>query len=344
MKKGTEKALPAKHIPYSQLLLCLAVGFGAHWLLAHYSETTTSSDTHSFNEADSTLRLRGKYNLINPLLVCGNTDSKDFDEYNDLKLKIQKVINAKITDGSAKTVSVYFRSNGKWLGINENEKYSPASLNKVPIMMAYYKKAEENPGILSQELIYDGSFDQNKQETFRSEYDITPGAYTIENLIKAMIVNSDNNALILLYNNIDHNSLKEVYTDLGLSVTSDSGLIDSISAKEYSYFFRLLYNATYLNDTYSERAMELLASASFPQGIRSGIPKNTTIAQKFGERSTPNKNGIDIERELHDCGIVFNQTHPYNICIMTRGTNFEQLSNTIKAVSTVVYQEIENLK
>jgi hypothetical protein len=55
----------------------------------------------------------------------------------------------------------------------------------------------------------------------------------------------------------------------------------------------------------------------------------------MGEREL--QNGI---RQLHDCGIVYLESHPYLLCIMTRGYDFEKLSKIISMISSQVYSEM----
>ena len=46
------------------------------------------------------------------------------------------------------------------------------------------------------------------------------------------------------------------------------------------------------------------------------------------------------EKQLHDCGIIYSPTNTYVLCIMTKGTNFTDLANTIKNISSMVYSYI----
>lgn len=293
----------------------------------------------------SSLRQSTDYKLISPLLLCGALDNKDFTEYKALEKKINDFI-ASTVNGKSTLVGVYFRDlvNGHWVGINENQKFSPASLLKVPIMIAYFKFAQKNAGSLSKAISYDGSFNVNDMEYFHSDYLIKPGVYKIEDLIKAMVINSDNNATKLLSDNIDHDSLAEVYTDLGLFLPPDDKPDgDFISAKSYSYFFRVLYNATYLFKRYSERALEILATPNFPQGISGSVPTEVVVAQKFGERSLFTNTGVLDHRELHNCGIVYNPKHPYVLCVMTKGRDFPSLAQTIQGINRIVYDDVSQL-
>src|SRR6185436_5295057 len=94
--------------------------------------------------------------------------------------------------------------------------------------------------------------------------------------------------------------------------------------QNYSHLFRALYNGTYLSHDASEKALELLSRTKFSDGIVAGVPKETTVSHKFGER-TLSLNTSSIN-ELHDCGIVYYPGHPYFLCIMTKGTSdFEEL-------------------
>ncbi len=72
--------------------------------------------------------------------------------------------------------------------------FVPASLLKVPVMMAYYKQAESDPTLLSKKITFTKSVDQSVE--YFASATIKPGTtYSVEELIHAMIVNSDNDAL-----------------------------------------------------------------------------------------------------------------------------------------------------
>lgn len=99
-----------------------------------------------------------------------------------------------------------------------------------------------------------------------------------------MITNSDNEAKELLIQDIDETFLQKVYTEIGINTAGDLTK-DFISVKDYSGFFRLLYNATYLNRDLSEKALKILSKTNFDKGITAGLPKGITVAHKFGERA-----------------------------------------------------------
>jgi hypothetical protein len=136
----------------------------------------------------------------------------------------------------------------------------------------------------------------------------------------------------------------DVYSDIG--ITPPKTLVEeTVSVKDYSYLFRLLYNGTYLSKSMSQYALELLSNVDFKDGLRLGVPAETIISQKFGERTFVEKNTITgvkrvLFKELHDCGIVYYPKNPYLLCVMTKGNDFKNLESVINKVSNIVYQEI----
>ena len=141
---------------------------------------------------------------------------------------------------------------------------------------------------------------------------------------------SDNVAADLLAENIlNVNEMwSALFKELGLSqVLAEKGVAQKLTVNELSLFFRVLYNATYLNRENSELALSLLTRTRFQKGIRAGIEdQNVVVASKFGERSYDGPDRPKDDKELHDIGIVYLEENPYILCVMTKGTDFDQTS------------------
>lgn len=71
------------------------------------------------------------------------TENKNINLENQLKDYEQDLI----AKGDIINLSVYYRNltNGNWFGIEEKELFSPASLMKLPLLLAYYKLEEQQP-------------------------------------------------------------------------------------------------------------------------------------------------------------------------------------------------------
>jgi beta-lactamase class A len=235
---------------------------------------------------------------------------------------------------------VYFRDlgSGPWFGLNEEEEFSVASLFKVPIMMALLKHAESNPQILVQTLGYTGQTPGLENVT-DADKTVLPGHYySVDELLRRMIVYSDNISKELVKARLDAidpavDELHQTYKDLGL-IGPDDTLSAKLTVKQYSSLFRILYNGFYLNKEMSQKALDLLSQAEFKDGLVAGVPTGVRIAHKFGIR----EDGQD--KQLHDCGIVYDPLTPYLICIMTRSDSFQNNAMAIQNISRMVYDEV----
>jgi len=279
------------------------------------------------------------YRYINPLLECDFKASPN-KNMGVVRNNIEKLINKDSYKKDISTASVYYRdlNNGPWFGVNEEADFSPASLVKVPVMMAYYYEAENNPAILDKEILANEDYDYSEQN-IAPENKLEKGKkYKISDLIERMLVYSDNYAYYLLLNNIDGKKIEKIYDDLGISlakVDDPSGNI--LSVKSYSSLFRVLFNSSYLNKYYSEKALSMLTKTKFYDGLVAGTPANIEISHKFGERRFLETGEV----QLHDCGIVYYSDRPYLLCVMSRGKDLDKLASFIKDVSNMVFDYVK---
>ena len=107
-------------------------------------------------------------------------------------------------------------------------------------------------------------------------------------------------------------------------------------------FYRILFNASYLNRADSEEVLKILSNTTYRNGIPAGVPENVLVAHKFGERYPTNvENNSQLHMlQLHDCGIIYYPKRPYILCIMTRGDNLETQQTVIAHISSFIYEKI----
>ncbi len=273
--------------------------------------------------------------FVEPLLAVGNFEL--LRDFGSLQYRIERMVTQFKAEKSAKRVSVYFRdlASGRWMGTGENEKYAPASMYKVALLLTILKAAESDPSLLFHLLTFQNGMTPPSEREPAPRL-IVGQSYSITKLLQYLIVNSDNDAKNLLQSFISPESRREVFTDLGLTPPDLNDTGDSLSAKDYSIFFRVLFNGTYLSPASSESALELLSRPEFTEGLVAGIPKETSVAHKFGRRIF-NEVNAPAREELHDCGNVYLANHPYFLCVMTEGWSDETLSGIISQISQTVY-------
>lgn len=261
--------------------------------------------------------------------------------YNDpipFKYKLNTLVKQREDGGAVRKISVYYRDllDGPWIGINEQREFNPASLMKVPVMIAWLKRAEKNSNELKRSFVYDGKDDKSVLQNIKPAKTLVPGtSYSVEELLNFMVRYSDNNATALLYFNLKREELDEILDNMDVNNVPDNGN-NAISVTGYSGFFRILYNATYLNREMSEKALQLLSYEDFPQGFSSGVPKGTVMATKFGESDSGE---AGVGKQLHEFGIVYHPKGPYILGIMTQGSDYARQADAIRDISALVYAE-----
>lgn len=314
----------------ASIVLAFSIGFAV----------ANKTNVNIIKDDDEIIRKNFNYKYINPILEC-NPDIAQNNNFNSLKKDINQLISQEIQKKNISFASIYFRdlNNGPWFGINEKEYFAPASLIKVPILMTYLKKAENDSSLLQKKISLIITPDGDSIQNIKPSVSLAPNQeYTIEDLLEKMIIYSDNDAYNTLAQNLTEDEFIKIYKDLDIDIskafTDPNGNIITVSG--YSSFYRILFNASYLNQEMSEKALSMLAQTQYKDGLVAGVPKDVAVAHKFGERKFLDSG----ETQFHDCGIVYLPKKPYLLCIMTRGNDLTKASNVIKNISQKVYQTL----
>lgn len=282
-------------------------------------------------------RLEG-YKFIKPILY--NNNECESGKYKKLKASIIGKIEQYRQSGRIDKVSVYLKllSNREYISINESGMYHPASLMKLPILITFLEMEERNPGMLNKQITFHIPKDGLPVQAYNTHQIQAEKSYSIRDLLKYMIVYSDNNATYLLNNSIDLIAFRKMFSDLGLVVPDVSDMNYQLSAKDYSVFFNIIYNAGYLTIKNSAFASELLSKCDFKHGIQNGIPSNTNIIHKFGEWGDSNNPSL---HQLSESGIIYLDNSPYLLTIMTQGKVLTKLPSVLSEISKTIYNYLK---
>jgi beta-lactamase class A len=213
-------------------------------------------------------------------------------------------------------------------------------------MMAYFKWAETNPLVLRKTLTYKGTENQaEEQKHIKPLAELQPGKrYTVNDLIFRMIAYDDTSAYSLLSANLPPGRLDRIFKDLNVEYDPHKDKEeDSLSLSAFAGLYRVLYNASYLNEEMSEKALRYLSKSTFRDGMASGIPQNIELAGKHGERTEAvTKNGEEDELyQLHEFGIIYHPNRPFLVGIMVRGNDFNKLMKVVRDITRLVYEEVD---
>ncbi|HEY5998570.1 MAG TPA: serine hydrolase [bacterium] len=294
--------------------------------------------------ADSYEIRAGGHSYTNPLLECEVGGERLYRAIRPFGAGLEKLAPTLAGEGRVDDVAVYFRdlNNGAWIGWHEQQQFVPASLAKLPIVLAAFLQADADPAFLARTIVYQGGPAEADPDFANPESNLERGrVYTVDELIRRIARFSDNASANLLAGVLPPGLLARVYADLGIDPERAASGTVSLSPKEYGAFFRVLYNASYLSRGNSERALRYLDDSTFELGLVAGVPAGVHVSHKFGVWEEARGGGA-APLQLHDCGIVYHPNRPYLLCVMTTGANYVRMATAIEAVSRFVWQEVEN--
>ncbi len=297
------------------------------------SDVATDAAANTTESCEYTIsRLEG-YKYIQPVYMAEpKCESRVFIP---LKSQVVDFIEQMKTSGELDYASVYLKdlNTNDWMEIDPTSTYHPGSLFKVITMITFLRMAETDMSILEKDVPFNSSEVPPKQ-TFNSK-SITPGkTYKIKELIRYMIVYSDNYATMLLHRYMNIDIFQKTFTDLGLQKPDLHDRSYALTVKEYSKFISVLYDGGYLTIPASEFAISLLCESDFKMGVTRELPGNIKTAHKFGEAGKPG------ERELHESAIIYLQGKPYLLTIMTKGRDAVKLAEIMSHISKMTYDSM----
>jgi beta-lactamase class A len=320
------------------LILLSGLTIAAHIYIdkSHLHKTETVSVDNSGCPSSFTIVRENDKKLISRLYLADiETESS---KYSTLKLELSRMILSYTEKGTVQTASVYCRNmnDGSWMSIDGDKLYMPGSLMKVPIMIYFLMMEQEHKGILNRELLYEKPKQNFPSQVYRGDSILSGRKYKIADLLRYMIVESDNNATHLLSKNLESDPFRKIFTDLEIPPDEINDVNYQINTKEYSKFLRVLYNATYLHRNASEEALELLAKSKFNGGISRPLPPGTIVAHKFGEC------GRDDDMTFSESAIIYLKNKPYLLTIMTKGSLLQDQTDLVSELSGEVFRFMSN--
>jgi beta-lactamase class A len=280
--------------------------------------------------------------LIHPLIDINVARSRKDPWLAALEAKTIRLISQLKKEGLATDISMEFVDIERTaqFDVDDTIRYKPASMVKLPMMIAYLKQHEDDPELLNRRL----TLLQMPPQPFTPEYPpkrrLPLGKdYSINELLEAMVSRSDNDAAYTLFNYMHPGALSHLYEDLGVLGPEANNPNQLVTVHDLSAFLRILYVGGYLSWDHSQQALEYLAASDFSEGLRALLPPGTTIAHKYGEAGDSESNLTQI----HDCGFVYHPKGPYMLCVLTRGKEQHKQATAIARISKLVYDEVDNL-
>ncbi len=273
--------------------------------------------------------------------LINQTVTSNLDKHFIINFKPLKDEMAAIQKKYSQKTYIYFDylNNAAWVGLGERDLFTAASTIKVPLAMAIFKAIEEK------KLKIDDRYslsDLDLNADFGELYKVGPdNEFTVEELIKIMLEQSDNTAMTALYGVLKNigidDPFSDVYTYMGWDTFPAIGEVPSyqkINLKTLSNMFITLYNAKYLSVKNSQKILEYLSNSPFNDKIVASVPEGMTVAHKIGVATG--------EETFSDCGIVYAPNRHYLLCLGSNGGDEKVAAKFMAEISAAVYKYVIN--
>lgn len=235
------------------------------------------------------------------------------------------------------SIYVWEYENGKYVDINADKLYSAASIIKLPVLVRLFKSIEAG-----QMTIYDEMTLTNYYKSGGSgnlQYAQTGRKYTLDQLAKTMIQDSDNTSTNMLMSKMGGmDDVNIGLRDWGISTTyvrtwlPDLGGTNKTTAKDIAKILYNLDNPGFLNINSREYIIDYLSHVKNNRLIAAGLGDGALFIHKTG----------DIGTMLGDAGIVYAQNGKKYIVVIlaNRPHNAPQGKDFIVKASELIYKSI----
>ena len=220
---------------------------------------------------------------------------------------------------------IYFSSlaQKQELGINQDEVFIAASVNKIPIMIAFFQAVEQ--GTAKEDEVYVlKEADLQDYGTGSMRYQEIGTKYSFSQLIELVGKESDNTAAYVLWNRASDktkvllNDWQMINTSIGENTTT---------ALEIGQLLAQLYQGKLLKAVNKDKILLALTDTDFEDRIPAGVPDYIKVAHKIG-----NEVGV-----LNDCGIILS-SQPYVLCILSQDALEEEAVAVMPKISRLFWE------
>jgi beta-lactamase class A len=244
-------------------------------------------------------------------------------EQTDLKLDIQKM-----AFDQKGFYSVYFvdLKNGTHFAIDDKQIETAASVNKVPIVAALYTLATKGNLSLDDRVTIQAN-DIQDYGTGSLRYEQPGGSYTLRNLARLSLQQSDNTAAHVLAVTIGMDKIQQLVNSWGMTQTNMAN--DKSTVYDMSLLFTKIYDGEIANVALTKELLNFLTNSDFEDRLPHELPKGTPVYHKTGD-------GLG---EIHDVGIIDTGKKSYYLGIMTSdvGDNEQATKDAIAKISKKVF-------
>ncbi len=240
------------------------------------------------------------------------------------------------------TAGVYAQDikGGYGYGVNADETFFGASVMKIPLMVAVFKKIDEG------EISLNDSFETESGDWAGGagwlQWEEAGTSHTVEDYLWMMMTQSDNvatNALLRLvggpaYVNEVARSLDAPDTFLYQKVTSERAAVPALdnrtTPRDMAIILEKVYTGEAVSPESSQKMVEIMYQNDLQSSIKDGLPEDVEAAKKGGW----------LYKVYDEAGIVWHEDRPYVVAIFSKhgSEDVEVGKALLKGISKGIYK------
>lgn len=219
---------------------------------------------------------------------------------------------------------VYFAdfTTGETFGINEEEMFTAASLNKVPIVAVLYYLENKGKIDLDEQITLQKK-DIQDYGTGSLRYQKPGTTYSLKTLAKLALKQSDNTAAYLLSQKIGTSVIQKLINQWGLTQTNMEE--NKTSPKDMYILFAKIFNNEITSKDKTKELLGFMRETDIEDRLPARLPSSATVYHKTG----------DALGSLHDVGIITEGKTIFFLGVMTSdiGAQEKATKNTIAIIA-----------
>jgi len=244
-----------------------------------------------------------------------------------IKSDVQKMVK-----GKPGFYSVYYKNlkTGASFGISQNQIETGASVNKIPIAATLYYLASRGKINLDEKVTI-GKDEVQDYGTGSIRYQALPVTYSLRDLARLMLNESDNTAAHALGVRIGDDVLQNMVNSWGMSQT-DMGNNKTTTYDE-GLILEKIYKEQIANPALTKELLGFMTNTENENRLPKLLPKDSVISHKIG----------DGDGFANDVGLFkTSKGDVYYLGVMTSdiGDTLNQTNNTIAQISKKIYDDL----
>ena len=237
------------------------------------------------------------------------------------------------------SIYVWDYESGKYADLNANEVYATASIIKIPVLIQLFKSIEMGMLSLDDKIAMTNYYKSEGSGSL--QFKGVNASYTIDELARVMITESDNSATNMLMDATGGmNAMNSSLRKWGMKETRVNDWLPDLqgtnvtTAKEMAAMLYNIDNPNFLTLNSREKIVDYMSHVHNNRLIQAGLPSNAIFIHKTG----------DIGKMLGDAGIVYTPNGQKYIVVMlvNRPYNSPQGKDFIVSASSLIYNYMVN--